>query len=637
MTTERYLTYRGDVKAAGGVGGTLLFVTVHPEGQPTAFYRLDADKLTLEEAPLPCGGTALAAEDEVAWVAGTDGRVYRCPLPGGKPKPLGAALAAAPVALALLSGDRLAVLVGVEISLIARKDGSILQTLELPEPGTCLAADQTGNWLVAGTSKGTVAVFEGEGKDEFQPAESGRLHEGAVSALLFEREELRFFSAGADQKLLSTHARGRLEPEDKGRGNNHTDLVTALIWGPGDRFFSGSRDGTVKTWPRVGAVRPATLKEGVGRPVALAFVQIHKRQHLVTACDDNTLRFFLVDEAGKFGDLTHKFYDAYARAKHEFDDNDARRREAILKELAGYKDAAALDLVAARVNDDADHGLRLLAAQLLGESANPRAIKPLEDALMHRDEAVRLAALAGLRKHQGESDLRPLNLALRAAKPDVGRAAVAALEELAPRDDQALALLTKALNAKTPEVRQAALTSIEKVHDPQSPEGDLIGLESKHADLRRLALLRLFQRKMLGHPKVQAALRWRAEDEDLEVRRTAFLLSLHTRERLVRALRERDPDLHRQLTELESGELPSVKEEKPKKGERAGPAAAGVEVVRGQLEKVAQASGVPLEALEEQMKQLGVNPGDRSSVLSNLLAQMLGLVKKLRKPGEEEQ
>ena len=76
-----------------------------------------------------------------------------------------------------------------------------------------MAADPTGQWLAVGTAKGTVAVFECEtAAAEFRLSDSAPLHEAAVTALLFEADELRFLSAGADQKLLSTHARGRLEP-----------------------------------------------------------------------------------------------------------------------------------------------------------------------------------------------------------------------------------------------------------------------------------------------------------------------------------------------------------------------------------------------------------------------------------------
>ena len=62
--TEKYLTYRGDITAGTAMGGSLAFVTVHPEGQPTALHWLDADKLSLSSVALPCGGVALAADDK---------------------------------------------------------------------------------------------------------------------------------------------------------------------------------------------------------------------------------------------------------------------------------------------------------------------------------------------------------------------------------------------------------------------------------------------------------------------------------------------------------------------------------------------------------------------------------------------
>ncbi len=216
MTAEKYLTYRGDIKGAVGVGRMLAFVTVHPEGQPTALYRLDADKLTLDADPLPKGGTAIAAVGETLFVAGGDGQIYRAPIASGEPKPLGAALDAPAIALAPLADGQLAALVESRVVILSTKDGKPVQSLDLPEPGTCLAADPTGRWLAVGTAKGTVLVFDREEKPEFLPSDSERLHEGAVTAILFEPDELRFLSAGADQKLLSTHARGKLEPEDKG-------------------------------------------------------------------------------------------------------------------------------------------------------------------------------------------------------------------------------------------------------------------------------------------------------------------------------------------------------------------------------------------------------------------------------------
>ncbi|MBL8798710.1 MAG: HEAT repeat domain-containing protein [Planctomycetia bacterium] len=554
MPTDKYLTYRGNLRAAAGGGGTLAFVTVHPEGLPTAVYRLDADKLTLEAVPLPAGGVLVLADGETLWVLGSDHQLYHLPIKGGKPKPLGPKFEEPFAGLALLSRQRLAVLSGATVSILDRKGGQVLQALTLPDPGSALAADPGGQWLAAGTSKGVVAVFDGEGKDEFQLSESAKLHDGMVTVLLFEPEELRFLSAGADNKLLSTHARGKLEPEDKGRGNNHTDLTTALLWGPSDRLFTGSKDKTIKSWPRVGAVKPATLKDGIVAVVDLALVTVHQRSVLVTVCDDDTLRLFPLDAAGKFGEASHKVHAALAWAAHELAQDEAPRREAALKELAAFDDAAALELLAGQAKADGDHALRLLAVQLLGQARHPRAVPLLEQCLNHRDEAARVAAFHGLRGLLGDAELKPLDLALRAEKADIGRLAVRELEKLARRDDQALTRLLEALNAQTLEVRQAALTSLEQVHDAKSPDANLTALTSRHPDVRRAALIRLFQRGLLGLPLVQSALRRRGEDTDADVRQTAFLVSLHTRPALVAALRERDAELQRQLAELEGTE-----------------------------------------------------------------------------------
>src|SRR5438552_3751483 len=179
---SKFLTYRGEVRALLALGGTVAFVTVHPEGQPTALYRLDADKLQLRAEPLPCGGIALAAADEALWTLGTDGRVYRTP-PLGKSTDASAPRTSGPIAL--LSNDRLAVMGGSEVAILARKDAKVLQKLTLPEAGSALAADPTGQWLVAGTTRGNVLVFESEDRPAFELSASEKLHEGAVTALLF--------------------------------------------------------------------------------------------------------------------------------------------------------------------------------------------------------------------------------------------------------------------------------------------------------------------------------------------------------------------------------------------------------------------------------------------------------------------
>jgi ParB family transcriptional regulator, chromosome partitioning protein len=559
MSSDRFLSYRGDLRSIAIVDGVVAFVTVHPEGQPTAIYRVDPDKLTPSTDPLAAGGADLLPTPEGLWVAGTDGQLY-VQTEKGNATARGPRFEPAPVALAALAAGRLAVGVGDTVRIVSRSDGKELQSLQLSEAVTCLCSDVTGQWLAAGGVKGTVAIFESETDPAtFQQSDAATLHDAAVTALLFEADELRILSAGADQKLLSTHARGRLEAEDRGRGFMHEQPIVALAAGPGGRFFSGSADSSLKSWPPGKGGRPITKKDEVGKVVDLAVVLVHDKPQLVVACADNTLRFFHLDEEGKFELTGHRVHGIAGWAKHELAGSDPNRRDAALRRLADFADIASIDFIAKQMGNDTDPALRLLACRLLGESKHPRAHKVLEQGLRHRDQAVRIRTFDGLRGQVGPDDLRPIALALKTDKADVGCRAVEALEGLAKNDGRAMAQLVEALDANSSEVRKAALTALEKVHAPDSPEASLVALGSSKADVRRLALVRLFQRRLLHDPRVQGALRWRGDDADPEVRRVAFLLSLYTRERLVQALRQRDPDLHRQLTELEEGTLPTLR------------------------------------------------------------------------------
>ncbi len=557
---DNYFTYRGDIRAAVGVDTAVCFVTVHPEGLPTAVYRYTPEDTSLTEQPLPCGGVAIAADAAGLYVAGTDRRVYT--VVGKKaPVALTEPFADPLAALVPVSQDRLAVLAGKFLHLVSRADGKTVQSLDLPEAGTCVGTDKTGNWLAVGCEKGSIAVFDGQDKPEFEPAEADKVHDSAVTAILFEPEELRFFSTGADHKLLTTHARGRLEPEDKGRGNTHEGAVTALVYLPtGDRLISGGKDKAVKNWPRAGAVKPVTLADKVAGVVALAVVTQYDDPLVAVLCDDNTIRILPINtDDGRFDedqlDDIETIHGAMAWANEEFTATwDGKRREKAVKQLADWNDAASLDLIAKRVSEDTDQTVRVFAAKQLGLSTNPRAVTLLEPFIAHADGQVRAETFKRLQSRLGLSDLRPIDAALKTGHPDVGMLAALALGPLAKADDQALARLTDALNAGAWDVRKQALASLETVFDATSPQASLTALGSTHGDLRALALRRFHERKMLDRPEVLSAVRRRLEDNDGAVRLAAFLLSVSARPTLATLLRGNDADLHRQLNELEKSD-----------------------------------------------------------------------------------
>lgn len=570
--TERALPFRGDLTGLLALGNVLLLTTTHPEGRGTALYRLDVDLGELKSDALPAGGNALVVDEAQVYVAGTDGHVHRGPRAGGALSPLGGALSPAPRALVLLSKDRLGALTGAEIAVLSRKTGEVLQRLPLGEEGTVLAADPSGAWLVAGTTLGTLIVFDAERGQDFNESERKKLHEGAVTALCFEPSELRVMSSGVDVKVLSTHVRGRLEPEDRGGKAAHDGAVRAVLFGAGERFYTAGKDAVLKVWEAgTSKRRPATVKDGVPVTVALGLVEHKGRPHIAIAGEDASIRLFALDAAGKVGDPIRTFTGAMSWARAESAASDAARREAALAALAEWNDAPSVDLLLARAQEDADHGLRVKAASLLGETKNPRARGGLERLLGARDEAVRKVALAGLRAMEGEGALRPLELALAARKPDIGVIAVDALVGLAKKDDQALSRLVAALDDEPIEVRVSALSGLESVLGA-GPEANLQALRSKRPDVRRLALIRCFQRALTEAASVQSALRRHAEDPDADVRAMAFLVAVRSRPKLADALRHRDRDLHRQLFDLESfgkppdpdSKLPKTKEVDPR-------------------------------------------------------------------------
>ncbi|MEM1348772.1 MAG: HEAT repeat domain-containing protein, partial [Myxococcota bacterium] len=506
---------------------------------------------------------ALVCDDAHVFVACTDGHVYRGELDGEELTTTGRPFSGPPAALALTRDEGLAVAVGHQIHIVARDTGAHRQTLTLEERATVMTADASGQWLVVGTDRGTIAVFDGEeDPSSFTASASAKLHEGKVTALLFESEELRVFSTASDTRLLVTHVRGELEPEDRGGSGMHEQVVESMILGLEDRFYTAGADRSLKSWPAGRTMRrPTTQREQVGRAVAMTLVRRDDKMHVACANQDGTIRVFELDEEGKIAECALTFHDAFAWAQHEFEAKDPARREKALKRLAAFHDAKSLELIAGRVTQDKDHKLKVAAVKLLGEAGNPKAIKHLEGLLSANPEEVRREALTGLRRLEGFEKLRPLELALLTRKEDVSRDAVAALAQLAKHDEAALDALIGALEHSGPTVRSAALYELESYYGAKSPEAHLRAIQSSQKDIRQLAIVRMFQRKLLGDARVEAAVRRLAEDRNASVRLHAFLVSVLRRPKLAKALRGRDDVLNRQLFDVEMFGKPTKKGE----------------------------------------------------------------------------
>ncbi len=559
-TKTTWLEHRGALRDLVSDGTSLFFVTEHPEGRPTALYRLDPLKGKLEQQGLP-GAVAMCLEGGDFFLAGTDGHVYGGAF--GACKALGKALDPAPTAVVAIAKG-VAVLSGSFLVLLNAK-GKETARFELPAAGTALASAR-GEWLAAGCVDGTVAVFsaeESKGKS-WEALEKAALHQGAVTTLTFEPDELRIRSTGVDNKLALTHARGVLEPEDRSGRNGHAGPVRGVCVTEKHAYTVGE-DGGIKTWVRGSRRVPSTQKDGVGKPVAAALVTVDGDAHIAVASADDAIRLFPLDKkSGKAQARTRLFPGALARVGNELAQTDATRRQAALDLLASWDDAAAIELLQQRAGADSDPALQIRATDHLGASKHARAIPPLEGLLRSRNEGVRKAALGGLRARLGNEELRPLELALASGQADIGVAAIQALGALAPKDSRAQTMLESALDAGE-EIRSASLETLETLH-PKVPMASLLGFRSKHASLRWKAGLRLLQRDLLSDPTALRALRSLTSDGDADVRQLAYHLILCAYPNLCARLSYEDTDLNRQLHELRThGDKKPGKPTKPKK------------------------------------------------------------------------
>ncbi|WP_020394990.1 HEAT repeat domain-containing protein [Thiolinea disciformis] len=551
-------TYRGHIQGLVCVGNHSVFVTKHPENQATELYRLNTstEYTNLQAEALPCGATALVGNTEQIWLAGTDGKLYNSGVKDGKAKAVGNVdfSPSEVLALALLAHNRLAVLQAKQIQIVDLTSNSITQSFEHTDTATTLASSPDGLWFAVGFRQGKVAVYHAETPaSEFALSSEGAIHQGQVSALLFSQHELQFYSAGADKKLFLTHARGSLQPLDKSKSSNHEAPITALLLGK-ERLFTGASDKSIKAWAYSGG-QPTSLKQGLPDIAYLGLIQYLDKPALLVAGTDASLTIVGLSEEEKFTEIKATIHDGYAWAKNFAGRTDPLEREKALALLAHYDDKRAFDLLDNQLKNEQDRGLREQLIKLVAKAKHPRALSLLEAATKDtRHDTVRQQAFKAWESKVPADDLRPYEVALATNQLDIGKEALKVLAVLAKDQPRAEQLLVQALGHKQATLRLTALSLLEEVYGA-SPKASLQALMLEQADLQRAALIRLYQRQLLQDMEVQRALLLAQSANDVNLRHTAFLVAILSQTNLTQALKALEPDLARQLQELEDFEL----------------------------------------------------------------------------------
>ncbi|MCK5809941.1 MAG: HEAT repeat domain-containing protein [Cocleimonas sp.] len=565
---KQTLAYRGIIQGIVSSGSQAAFITTHEESQATALYRIDASqqKLTLTTQALSCGATALTSDGKKLWFAGQDGKLYESALAKGKPKALPklAFDSAKVIGLALLSDNRLAVLQSRQLSLIDLKKKTLLQAISYSESSAVMGASADGLWLAVGDSKGVVHVYQtNETSQQLTLSESATIHKGSVTAIQFEAEALRFYSAGADKKLFSTHAQGNLQPLDRGKNSNHNSNIHALHLGQ-ERLFTGAGDKSIKAWPLTGG-QPVSIKQGLAKISHLVAIHYQDKPSLLAVGRDATLRLVSLTPEDKFTEVKAVIRDGYTGAKQTLQQTNASEREKAITFLAAYDDKKALVMIAKQYQTEKDKGVCEKIVRVASKSLHPEATRLLENILkMSRHDGLRLNALTALIKRTEKEDLSPYEKALQSGHLDIGAEALNKLAKLSKTIPRAEQMLVKTLQHKRPPLRLLALSLLEKVYAKTSPKASLDALKVNHPDLQRAALTRLFQRNLLDSIDVKRAILFAQDQEDDQLRHTAFLVSILSRKTLTKALKTREENFARQLQELEDFDL-LAKDEKPKK------------------------------------------------------------------------
>lgn len=585
------LEYRGAIVALHAIEHELLFATEHPEGQPTALFRFDVDSGKGTSTALDCGATAMALVDGTVWLAGTD-FVLRRGQPGKKLAAIGAAFDGRIVAICGC-GSGVAVVEGRNLHLVDAKGARTTHALE--ERGRSVAVDATGQWLVVGTQRGQLVVFDGT-SGEFVPSASARVHDGEVTALAFAPDELRVYSAGTDRRLLLSFVRGAFDTEDRGGNNSHAAALTSVVIGPdfatadgtNPRLFTAALEAAIKSWPRSrqGSQRPATYTQGVVNTIALTMVTHDGKPHLAAAGRDGTIRVFGFDEQGRVDRHVATLRGAYADAQQRLTSTKPKQRETALNDLARYDDKESVALLLRHVSSvEADHKLMAQGAELLAGMQHERAVAALYDLLPHSNSAVRTTAFHGLLGKDDVDKINVLRRALKTAQEDLAAAVV--VEAVKIKTSASQLVLVETLDHDQSSARLAALAALEKVYG-DDPHGTGLALVAASADVRRFALGRVLARKLYDDGKIAARLRRLWDDADERVRLAASVVLAHRSEALVKALRAADSDFHRQLFELEQL---GVEESKRKKSPPAAKAFDPKKLSQDDLRPLVEAMG----------------------------------------------
>lgn len=386
-------------------------------------------------------------------------------------------------------------------------------------------------------------------------------HDGPVSCLAFTPSDGRLVSGGDDGTFRVWYLAGALESEVRSKDDTlHVGGTTAILFTPskddfGDRVATAGFDGKVRIWRMSERRKPKTLDGGSMALHALAFAPSTRPAtsgNLFAAGDSRTTNGFTFDEAGAPTDVRIRLLHGFDLLEAALGGQGRPQRESAVKTLAALAETDALELLVKHLGNEVDSEVRALVVTELATHGRRDARKAIRARLDDDAKVVRGAALPALRKLEPEAPLAPLRAALGSRFPDVRIAALEALTPLAQSSPLVGGLVSAALADDDAGVRRRALRELVAIHSKDSIDPLRIAFERGRADVRAEVLVRGAAAGLAtkGHPGFAPLVGKALDDEDADVRRTAFVVSALARPSLAGWLDVRDESFTRALDEV---------------------------------------------------------------------------------------
>ena len=382
----------------------------------------------------------------------------------------------------------------------------------------------------------------------------------------------------------------------KASSNAHSKRVQQIVKGPGDHFYTLSKDNTLRMWQTANDLSSsislqATCVASTMIPVQDRHGKWSYRHFLVCGHDgekvsghkklDSAVVSFLeiemsnmdpTERTGKVGTSTQRAYHGVWSYASQQMKASPTEREALLEYLGTMNDQVAVDVLVQFVCNEENPVFVARALELLNRSNHPRLIILFTELMEVKRSSTCLQVLDYLRMDHlyGVKSLYPLDLANQSSFLEVRQSALRGFAELAAQrgqgneDDNTVfqiafeRLLGLFKNDDEEDIVSNTFDLLFGQSQPLMPgiDGVLLALAHSQFWVQRRALMLIYLKGMIEDAETKNTaldlLRQMRESSNEELRVLSFRLSLFAEEDVQQYLRSLDEVLHNQLNDLET-------------------------------------------------------------------------------------